>query len=233
MPPGSSGGTGFRFPTAPTVPDGGPPTAAASVSDVSHVPEAVQEQQIPTPSDSGPESAAVPTPPAGGVGEDEFLAAMARLAAGVVLVAAYDEDDGPRGADVGMTATSFMSVSLEPPLVLVSVRNESRMDEILERQPYWAASLLSDAQRQTAGRFAMKGRLSDRLLFGELPHVRGEISNAPLVTGALAAVECRTERRVVAGDHTLVIGRVLATTLQRADDSGPLAYYRGRYRSLG
>ncbi|MGH3309355.1 MAG: flavin reductase family protein [Streptomyces sp.] len=171
-------------------------------------------------------------PHAEGVSEDEFRAAMTRLAAGVVLVTAYDAEDGPGGADVGMTATSFMSVSLDPPLVMVSVRNGSRMDELLERQTYWAASLLTEGQRQTAGRFAMKGRLSDRLLFRDLPHTRGEASDAPLVTGALATVECRTEQRVQAGDHTLVIGRVLAAGLPHAADSRPLTYFRGRYHSL-
>ncbi|WP_245997195.1 flavin reductase family protein [Streptomyces armeniacus] len=171
-------------------------------------------------------------PHAEGVSEDEFRAAMARLAAGVVLVTAYDPDDGPNGEDVGMTATAFMSVSLDPPLVMVSVRDGSRMDELLERQPLWAASLLTDGQRQTAGRFAMKGRLSDRLLFQEVPHTRGEHSGAALVDDALAVLECRTEQRVRAGDHTLVIARVLGAALPHAPDAEPLTYYRGRYRSL-
>jgi flavin reductase (DIM6/NTAB) family NADH-FMN oxidoreductase RutF len=166
------------------------------------------------------------------VSEDEFKAAMSRLTAGVVLVTAYDPEDGPRGEDVGMTATAFLSVSLDPPMVLVSVRSGSRMDELLERRPLWAASLLSEAQRQTAGRFAMKGRLSDRLLFQDLPHRRGEATGAPLVEGALATLECRTEQRVEAGDHTLVIARVLTTSLSAGGTAGPLAYYRGRYRAL-
>ena len=178
-----------------------------------------------------PESGSIAHP--GGVSEEEFRAAMARLASGVVLVAAHDPEDGPQGADVGMTATAFMSVSLEPPLALVSVRDGSRMGELLERQPLWAVSLLTEDQRQTAGRFAMKGRLSDRLLFRELPHIRGETSGAPLVDGALASVECRTERSVTAGDHTLVIGAVLATSLSQSESGGPLTYYRGRYRGLG
>ncbi|MFD6417546.1 flavin reductase family protein [Streptomyces sp. NPDC060194] len=159
---------------------------------------------------------------------------MSRLAAGVVLVTAHDPDDGPRGADAGMTATSFLSVSLDPPLVLVSVREGSRMDDLLAEQPLWGVSLLSEAQRQTAGRFAMKGRLSDRLLFEDLPHVRGELSGAPLVQGALATLECRTEQRVPAGDHTLVVGRVLAASVAPAggEAAGPLTYYRGSYRHL-
>ncbi|MTE19639.1 flavin reductase [Streptomyces sp. TRM43335] len=171
-------------------------------------------------------------PHPGGVSEEEFRAAMARLAAGVVLVTAYDPEDGPRGEDVGMTATSFLSVSLDPPLVLVSVRADSRMDELLERQPLWAVSVLTEGQRHIAGRFSMRGRVSDRLLFQDMACTRGESSGAPLVDGALATVECRTEQRVSAGDHTLVIGRVLATTLPTGAENGPLAYFRGRYRRL-
>ncbi|MGI5455826.1 flavin reductase family protein [Streptomyces sp. CA-249302] len=183
----------------------------------------------------------IPAPASGhavGVSNDEFRAAMSRLAAGVVLVTAQepplDPDDAsaPGGEDVGMTATAFMSVSLDPPLVLVSLRNGSRMDDLLDEQPLWAVSVLSESQRHIAGRFAMKGRISDRLLFEDIPYVRGKASGAPLVGGALATLECRTEQRVLAGDHTLVIGRVLTADVPSAD-GGPLAYFRGRYRQLG
>ncbi|TJZ52856.1 flavin reductase family protein [Streptomyces piniterrae] len=167
-----------------------------------------------------------------GVSEEEFRAALSRLAAGVVLITAHDPEDGPSGEDVGMTATAFLSVSLDPPLVMVSVRNDSRMDDLLADQPLWAVSVLSEKQRQIAGRFAMKGRISDRLLFEGIPHVRGEAAGAPLIGGALATLECRTEQRMVAGDHTLVIGRVLTSSIPD-EDSGPLTYFRGKYRQLG
>lgn len=163
---------------------------------------------------------------------------MSRLASGVVLVTAREEPldphdpQSPSGEDVGMTATAFMSVSLDPPLVLVSLREGSRMDDLLDEQPLWAVSVLSESQRHIAGRFAMKGRVSDRLLFADIPYLRGEATDAPLVGGALATLECRTEQRVSAGDHTLVIGRVLTASLPSAD-GGPLAYFRGRYRQLG
>ncbi|MFE0605722.1 flavin reductase family protein [Streptomyces sp. NPDC058892] len=173
-------------------------------------------------------------PHAEGVSNDEFRAAMSRLAAGVCLITAHESplaDGGPRGEDVGMTATAFMSVSLDPPLVLVSLREGSRMDDLLAEQPLWAVSVLADHQLPIAGRFAMKGRISDRLLFADLPHVRGEASGAPLLSGALATLECRTENRVEAGDHTLVIGRVLTAALP-SPDSAPLTYFRGRYRHL-
>ncbi|NEB03807.1 flavin reductase family protein [Streptomyces sp. SID13726] len=180
----------------------------------------------------------IPAPASGhavGVSNDEFRAAMSRLAAGVVLVTAFEpplDSDGPKGEDVGMTATAFLSVSLDPPLVLVSLRTGSRMDDLLDEQPHWAVSVLSESQRHIAGRFAMKGRISDRLLFEDIPYVRGAATGAALVGGALATLECRTEQSVPAGDHTLVIGRVLTASVPSAD-GGPLTYFRGRYRQLG
>ncbi len=172
-------------------------------------------------------------PHAEGVSNEEFRAAMSRLASGVVLVTAHDPDDGPRGEDVGMTATAFTSVSLDPPLVLISLRNGSRMDDLLTDVPVWAVSVLSENQRHVAGRFSMKNRVSDRLLFADLPYTRGGASGAPLMGGALAVLECRTENRVVAGDHTLVVGRVLTAGASPADGSGPLTYFQGKYRQLG
>jgi flavin reductase (DIM6/NTAB) family NADH-FMN oxidoreductase RutF len=199
-------------------------------------------------SDASPAAPAAPASPAAlaharsghaeGVSDDEFRAAMARLASGVVLLTAQepplDPDDptAPHGEDAGMTATAFMSVSLDPPLVLVGLREGSRMDDLLTEQPLWAVSVLADNQRHIAGRFAMKGRISDRLLFADLPWTRGTVSGAPLVGGALATLECRTEQRVIAGDHTLVVGRVLTARAPSAEN-GPLTYFKGRYRHLG
>ncbi|MGV9845729.1 flavin reductase family protein [Streptomyces fungicidicus] len=192
------------------------------------------------PNTSAPSTVTVPSAArhAEGVSNDEFRAALSRLASGVVLVTAQelpldpDDPSAPAGEDVGMTATAFMSVSLDPPLVLVSLRNGSRMDDLLDEQPLWSVSVLSESQRHIAGRFAMKGRVSDRLLFADIPYLRGEHSGAPLVGGALATLECRTEQRVPAGDHTLVIGRVLTARIPSAE-GGPLTYFRGRYRQLG
>jgi flavin reductase (DIM6/NTAB) family NADH-FMN oxidoreductase RutF len=164
--------------------------------------------------------------------EDEFRAAMSRLASGVTLVTAHDPEEGVSGEDVGMTATAFLSVSLAPPMVLISVREGSRMDELLMRQPLWAVSVLSESQRHIAGRFAMRGRISDRLLFEDIPYYRGDASGAPLLGGALAVIECRTAQRVPAGDHTLVVAHALSA--RTPSTSGrPLTYFRGRYHQLG
>lgn len=221
--------------------------ARASVDGVHQTsPQPPQRQTPRNPAEAGrgrraPTPVTGPVPPQGGaiqhaegVTHDEFRAALSRLAAGVVLVTAREAPltpDGPPGEDAGMTATAFLSVSLDPPMVLVSVRSGSRMDDLLAEQDLWAASLLAESQRTIAGTFSMKGRLSDRLLFAGIPYRRGEITDAPLVTGALAALECRTEQRVEAGDHTLVIGRVLSAELSAGEDL-PLTHFKGRYRGL-
>lgn len=168
------------------------------------------------------------------VDEAAFKAALSRFAVGVVVVTAretQESSDTASGDDVGMTATAFLSVSLEPPLVLVSLRRQARMREVLDTQPLWAVSLLSQSQRHVAGRFAIPGRVSDRLMFADVPHRHGPVTGAPLVGGALATLECRTHQIVEAGDHSLVIGEVLAANLP-SPDGQPLLHFRGRYRSL-
>ena len=169
------------------------------------------------------------------VDADAFKNALSRFAAGVVVVTARETDassDTPAGDDVGMTATAFLSVSLEPPLVLVSLRQAARMREVLEVQPLSAVSLLSQSQRHVAGRFAIPGRVSDRLMFADVPHQPGPVTGAPLVSGSLATLECRTHQMVEAGgDRSLVIGEVLAANLP-SPDGLPLLHFRGRYRSL-
>ena len=184
------------------------------------------------PSPHGSSTAPAPAPEAPQATPEQFRAALGQLASGVVLLTAHDPEEGARGEDVGMTATAFLSVSLEPPLVMVSVREDSRMEDVLSRVDHWAVSVLDTGRRTTAARFAMKGRVSDRLLFADLPHHRGEASAAPLVDGALATVECRTEQRISAGDHVLLIGRVLSAEVAAAEGS-PLLYFRGQYRRLG
>ncbi|WP_442914081.1 flavin reductase family protein [Kribbella sp. NBC_00359] len=165
---------------------------------------------------------ALETPPA------EFRAALSQLTSGVSLVTAHDPD----GEDLGMTATSLVSISLSPPLVLISLRNGSRMQELLARIGTWAVSLLGEEHRALAACFATSGRLSDRALFADMQFRRGHWSRAPLVDHALSIIECRTENQMVAGDHTIVIGQVLEARVSEGTAPPPLLYLRGEYRTL-
>ncbi|SEF80467.1 NADH-FMN oxidoreductase RutF, flavin reductase (DIM6/NTAB) family [Thermomonospora echinospora] len=135
----------------------------------------------------------------------EFVDAVAGFATGVVVLTVRDGRD-----DLGTTITSFVSVSLEPPMVLVGVASASYLAEVLGRRDRWAVTVLSAAQRALAGRFAAAGRPSARLLLASRPHHRGPLSDALVPEEGMAALECETRRRVTAGDHLLVVAEVLA-----------------------
>ncbi|MEU8402049.1 flavin reductase family protein [Nonomuraea sp. NPDC048892] len=154
-----------------------------------------------------------------------FTEAMAQLAAGVAVVTARDGRD-----DIGTTVTALMSVSLEPPLVLVSLASAGYLTEVLLRQDRWVASLLSSGQAAVASRFATAGRPSARLLVAGTPHHRGEYTEALVIEGGVAAIEAETTRVVPAGDHTVFVAAVLDVAY--VDPSlQPLVRVRGRYRS--
>lgn len=130
--------------------------------------------------------------------------------------------------DLGTTVTSFMSVSLEPPMVLASVATSSYLAEVLGRRDRWAATVLSAGQRALAGRFAAAGRPSARILLASEPHHRGGHSDALIPETGLSAIECETRRTVEAGDHVLFVAEVLAADYI-ARDAEPLIRVNRRY----
>jgi flavin reductase (DIM6/NTAB) family NADH-FMN oxidoreductase RutF len=153
--------------------------------------------------------------------------ALSAWAAAVTLVLIADGRD-----DIGATVSAFCPVSLDPPLVLVSLLAGSYPAEVLGRAEAPAAGfgvvLLAAGQRVLAGRFAAAGRPGARLMLGDVPYRRGNASGALIVDGGLAALECSVEQRIPAGDHLLVIGRV--TDVPYVAEAGqPLIRFRGRY----
>jgi flavin reductase (DIM6/NTAB) family NADH-FMN oxidoreductase RutF len=158
---------------------------------------------------------------------DLLADALSAWAAGVTLVTIADDRD-----DVGTTVSAFCPVSLDPPLVLVSLIADSYPAEVLSRPSLpalrFAVTLLSASQKMLAGRFAAAGRPSARLLLDDVPHVRGAESGALIPAGGLAALECSVARRVPAGDHLLVISSVV--DVPYVTEAGePLVRFRGRY----
>ena len=151
---------------------------------------------------------------------------LAAFASGVTLVTVADGRD-----DVGTTVSAFCPVSGEPPLVLVSLIADTYPAELLGRVDRFAVTVLAAGQRMLAGRFAASGRPGARLLLEGVPHQRGALSGALIATGGLAALECEAEQRVEAGDHLLVIARVLDVTYL-AEAGQPLIRFRGSYPAL-
>lgn len=147
--------------------------------------------------------------------------AMGHFATGVAVVTTLED-----GHDHAMTANSLTSVSLDPPLVLVCVREDSGWHEAVRSSGVWGVSLLPSSGRPAASWLSTGGRP----LLGQLarvPHHRGELGVA-LVDDALATLECRTRDMFPAGDHTIVVGEVVSSHSDpRRDD--PLVYYRSRY----
>ncbi|TYK48923.1 flavin reductase family protein [Actinomadura decatromicini] len=130
--------------------------------------------------------------------------------------------------DLGTTVTAFMSVSLEPPMVLASVAASSYVAEVLGRQDRWAATVLSAGQRALAGRFAAEGRPGARILLASEPHHRGEHSGALIPETGVSALECETRQVVEAGDHVLFVAGVLAADYTTRDPK-PLIRVNRRY----
>jgi len=147
----------------------------------------------------------------------EFRRALGRFASGITVITTVHE-----GHVHGMTANAFVSVSLEPPLVLISVDNRANMNRLLPKSGRYGISILSDEQEDLSQHFA--GRPKAGL---EVPFVWRD--GMPLLEGALAHLVCRVVDVHPAGDHTLYIGQVEYLDYS---DGAPLLFYTGAYRCL-
>lgn len=149
-----------------------------------------------------------------------FRAAMACLPTGVTVVAC-----GTAEAPAAMTANSVTSVSLEPPLLLVCVRNESRWLSPLRRHGRFSVNVLKAGHQAVSQYYAGRGDAGC-----EAPWALEQ--GVPVLDNAGAALVCEVVAQHAAGDHTIVVGRVNA--LRHGDlDARALVYLRGQYHELG
>lgn len=150
-----------------------------------------------------------------------FRRALGQFAAGVAVITAK----GPDGQAIGLTMSSFNSVSLNPPLILFSIDRKAFSLPAMQAAEGYAVNILSRAQEHLSNKFAKS--LSDK--WAAVEHTLGHCE-APLLANALAHFECVPYATYDGGDHVIFVGRVLRFS---ADPSGdPLVFFRGAYRSL-
>jgi flavin reductase (DIM6/NTAB) family NADH-FMN oxidoreductase RutF len=157
------------------------------------------------------------------VDAEEFASALRQHASGVCLLTVRDDID-----DVGTTVSAVMSVSAVPPLVAVGLATGGYPAEVLGDVGTCALTVLAAEHAIVASRFSSAGRPSARHLLESVPWRRAEHSGAILLDGGLAALDCRLERVVEAGDHVLALLEVVGVPVLRTDGR-PLLRLRGRY----
>jgi 3-hydroxy-9,10-secoandrosta-1,3,5(10)-triene-9,17-dione monooxygenase reductase component len=147
----------------------------------------------------------------------QFKRALSCFATGVAVVTTLDSN----GEKIGVTVSSFNSVSLNPPLVLWSIAHESKTYSVFTAAEYFAVNVLSLHQGDLAARFAKRG--GDKF---EGLDCHSGLHGVPLLPDYAACFECETENVFDGGDHKIIVGRVLGLDDRESD---PLIFYRGRY----
>lgn len=140
-------------------------------------------------------------------------------------VAVVTAGQGDQAAHIGITVNSFTSVSLEPPLVLWCMDRRSYRHDIFAQADGFTVSILGTGHKDVSARLARPG---EHALDG-IALLKTELG-PPALADSLAVFECATEQRLEAGDHTVLLGRVLR--FFRPSESAPLVFFRGRYSAL-
>jgi 3-hydroxy-9,10-secoandrosta-1,3,5(10)-triene-9,17-dione monooxygenase reductase component len=149
--------------------------------------------------------------------QKEFRRALGTFTTGVTIITARAAD----GTPVGVTANSFNSVSLDPPMVLWSLAKTSRSLAAFNESGHWAVHILSVEQDALSNRFAKSGE--DKFDGVDTRAGAGEV---PLLPGCTARLQCKTSFRYEGGDHIIFVGEVLAFD---RSDVPPLVFHGGRY----
>ncbi len=146
--------------------------------------------------------------------------AMGNFATGITVVTAINENGEPQG----MTANSFSSVSLEPPLISWCVGKDSRLFELFGKTNHFAVHILHSGQQAVSQLFA--GPEENK--FDQLSWCPG-INGVPLLDDCASVFQCEMEHRYPGGDHTILVGRVLDFTSMPMP---PLIFHGGQYQEL-
>lgn len=143
-----------------------------------------------------------------------FRTAMGKFATGVTVITTKTDEDIH-----GMTANAFMSVSLSPKLITVSIDNRANMLEKIKESKRFAVNILSDRQKDLSMHFAGQVQIDREIEFNYL-------SDIPILEGTIVSVACELDNFFVVGDHTLFIGKVIEIKMS---EGKPLMFYSGKY----
>jgi flavin reductase (DIM6/NTAB) family NADH-FMN oxidoreductase RutF len=160
-------------------------------------------------------------PPANAPDCRDFRNTLGRFATGVTVITALSS----AGTPVGLTISSFNSVSLDPPLILWSLSLNSPSLDSFRTASHYAVNVLSTGQQEISNRFA--SRVGNR--FADLP-CRPGLGGAPLLEGCCAWFECAPEAVYPGGDHLILVGRVERFSTGTAE--APLIFHNARYHRL-
>jgi flavin reductase (DIM6/NTAB) family NADH-FMN oxidoreductase RutF len=153
---------------------------------------------------------------------DDLRALMRRFPTGVAVVTVAADEQR-----LGQTVSALVSLSLEPPLVGISVARQAQLHELLREAGGFAVSVLAGGQEWLSQHFARS--VPPIAMWHGVAHTDGS-EGAPLLAGALGWLECRLWAEYPTGDHTLFVGEVLAAEL--GEDAPPLVHVGSAYRSL-
>ncbi|MFI9816556.1 flavin reductase family protein [Saccharothrix variisporea] len=156
--------------------------------------------------------------------ETSLREAMSRFATGVTVLTVGGEHAH------GMTANSFTSVSLDPPLVLCCVARTAVMHEAISGAKRFAVSVMGADQERTARYFADKRRPRGPAQFDVVDWLPGDHTGAPLLSGSLAWLECELAQWYEGGDHTIFLGRVLSC--RRGAGTQALLFYGSAFHQV-
>ncbi|MGZ4960871.1 MAG: flavin reductase family protein [Methylomonas sp.] len=156
------------------------------------------------------------------VDASQFKNALKLWASGVTVVTAQSVNDGLKG----MTATSFSSVSVDPPQILVCLNKITDTGGALLESRHFAVNVLASDQQDVSNQFAGNSTQEER--FASVTWEKGD-NGAPLLTKALVSLECKVVQQIQAGTHWIVIGEVEKVICRTGE---PLLYYSSAYRQL-
>ena len=153
---------------------------------------------------------------------EKYRQALGRFATGVTIVTGLTAEDQP----VGVTVNAFASVSLDPPLVLICLANDTGSLEAFTKGDRFAVNILENNQRELSESFA--GPRDHK--FKNQPYEKWD-SDCPILPGCLVNLECTRINVMEGGDHVIVLGRV--DRIERAAAGQPLLYFKSAYGRLG